>query len=291
VLAIEDGKSADSLSGYYPSINNTHRKIAFDHLLNALNFLFKEVIVSPLPESLRFARSNRPRKLPVVLTEDEIAALLSRIDPAYTLMAQLLYGSGLRQMEAVRVRIHDIDFDYLSLLIWNGKGGRCRRVTLAPEWVTPLRRQIKMVKIYFEADRLNPDYAGVWLPHAVARKYPVASKELGWHYLFPSGRLSTDPGSGLSRRHHIDESGLRKAIKGAARNAGISKPVSCHTLRHSFATHLLANGADIRTVQEQLGHQHLKTTQIYTHILQSGANSVVSPLSRLQLNTGDGFRQ
>jgi len=249
--------------------------------LNSLNFLYKDIIKQPLPDTLRFSQANRPRKLPVILTRDEVTSLLQQIDIKYSLLAQLLYGSGLRQMEAIRLRVHDIDFHYLSLLIWNGKGGKHRRVTLAPELVSPLRHQIQQANNYFQQDLNNQVYAGVWLPNAFERKYPNANKELGWHYLFPSNQLSCDHESGLIRRHHIDESGLSKAIKAAANKANIHKQVSSHTLRHSFATHLLESGADIRTVQEQLGHADLKTTQIYTHVLQNGANSVTSPLSRL----------
>lgn len=251
--------------------------------LNALNFLYKEIIGAPLPESLRFARANKPRKLPVVLTEKETTIFFQYVPSTFKLICQLLYGSGLRQMEAVRLRVHDIDFHYLSLLVWNGKGGKHRRVTLAPELVESLKRQINKVKDYYLADIQNPQFAGVWLPNALSKKYPNAPRELGWQYLFPSSRLSTDPESNLLRRHHIHETGLRKAVKTAAREAQITKPVSCHTLRHSFATHLLQNGADIRTVQEQLGHNDLKTTQIYTHVLERGANSVTSPLSKLML--------
>jgi integron integrase len=196
-------------------------------------------------------------------------------------MAQLLYGSGLRQMELLRLRIQDVDFHYLSLLIWNAKGGKHRRVTLAPELLDAIKLQIQFAQRYFELDIQNPQYAGIWLPNALARKYPSAANTFSWHYLFPSYKLSGDPETGEIRRHHVDESGLRKAIKFAGKEAGILKPISCHTLRHSFATHLLENGADIRTVQEQLGHRDLKTTQIYTHVLQNGANSVLSPLSKI----------
>ena len=249
--------------------------------LNAVNFLYKEIIHQPLPDSLRFSKSTTPRKLPVVLTQPEIILLLQKTSPKYQLMAQMLYGSGLRQMELLRLRIQDVDFHYLSLLIWNAKGGKHRRVTLAPELVDDIQLQIQLAKRYFELDIQNPQYAGVSLPNALAKKYPFAPKEFSWHYLFPSYKLSADAETGEIRRHHVDESGLRKAIKSAGKQAEILKPISCHTLRHSFATHLLENGADIRTVQEQLGHSDLKTTQIYTHVLQNGANHVLSPLSKI----------
>ncbi len=256
--------------------------------LNAIIFLYREILADPLPDGMRFSRAERPRKLPIVLSEREVALLLTRIPNQYQLLAKLLYGSGLRQMEAIRLRIQDIDFKYLSVLIWNGKGGKHRRVTLATELVEPLKLQIALATGYFNADRQRDDFAGVWLPNALAQKYPSAPFELGWQYLFPSARLSEDPESGRVRRHHIDETGLRKAIRRAAKLVNINKPVSCHTLRHSFATHLLAHGADIRTVQEQLGHEDVKTTQIYTHVLQCGANGVTSPLSRLAAQLAEG---
>lgn len=249
--------------------------------LNALSFLYKEILQRPLSLNLNFNQSSKPRKLPVVLTKDEMKRLLGEIDPSYLLLAQLLYGSGLRLMEAVRLRVAAIDFDYLSIMVWHGKGGKHRRVTLAPELVPALKRQISLVEAYYQQDLETHDYAGVWLPFALARKYPGAPKELGWQYLFPSNKLSIDPDSKLLRRHHIDESGLQKAVKSAARKAAIDKNVSCHTLRHSFATHLLQAGMDIRTVQEQLGHTDVKTTQIYTHVLKQGGNAVQSPLSQL----------
>ena len=211
----------------------------------------------------------------------EVEHLLNNISPRYYYLTALLYGSGLRLMEAVRLRVHDVDFDHCCLRIWNGKGGKHRTVTLAPELLPRLRSQMDKVRDYLTIDLNTPDYGGVWLPTALRKKYRNACKELGWHYLFPSHKTSIDPESGSLRRHHIAETGLQKAIRQAAKRARLEKHVTAHTLRHSFATHLLASGADIRTVQDQLGHADLKTTQIYTHILQQGGNAVRSPLSSL----------
>jgi len=251
--------------------------------LNAVVFLKTKFLNQTVGDLSGFNRSQRQRKLPVVLTAREVSDLLSGLKGHHYLMAALMYGSGLRRIELVRLRVKDIDFDYRQVRVLYGKGGKHRVVTLAEELLAPLSEQIKMVEILYTRDRATDDYAGVWLPDALARKYPHAPFILGWHYLFPASCLSTDPENGRLRRHHFDEHNLNKIVKKAAREAGIRKEVTCHTLRHSFATHLLQSDADIRTVQQQLGHADVKTTEIYTHVLKQGAQGVKSPLSTLLL--------
>lgn len=249
--------------------------------LNALVFVYKEIIEEPLDLDLKFIRSGRQPKLPIVMTEKEVIQFFACVSPDYKLPISFLYGSGLRLMECVRLRVADIDFDYKSIRVWNGKGGKHRVVTLADELLPLIRQQIAIVQRYLENDLINPHFSGVWLPHRLREKYPKACDDINWQYLFPSARTSVDPETANLRRHHISESILQRHVKRAANSAGLEKNISPHTLRHSFATHLLLSGADIRTVQDQLGHTDLRTTQIYTHILQRGGNSVISPLSKL----------
>jgi len=199
----------------------------------------------------------------------------------YQLPIGILYGSGLRRMELVRLRVQDIDTDLKLIRVWNGKGFKHRVTTLASELIPAINHQINQVKLYLNDDINNPKFSGVWMPDALERKYSGGNKKLAWQYLFPATRLSLEPRTGATRRHHIDASMINKIIKQAAKVAGITKTVSSHTLRHSFATHLLQSGCDIRTIQKQLGHSDVKTTEIYTHILKQGADGVKSPLSRL----------
>ena len=249
--------------------------------LNALVFLYSKYLEQPLSDDIGFVNSGRKPKLPTVLTISEVQQLLANIPERQSLPVSMLYGSGLRLMECVRLRVKDIDFDYRCVKIWNGKGGKHRVVTLSDTLVAQLQTQTEKVKHLLERDKANPEYAGVWLPHQLAKKYQGANKSLEWQYLFPASKTSIDPESSLRRRHHIDEKQLQRVIRNTAREIGLKKSVTPHTLRHSFATHLLLKGADIRTVQDQLGHSDVRTTQIYTHILQRGGNAVVSPLELL----------
>lgn len=248
--------------------------------LSALVFLYRAVLERPLGRIPGIVRAKQPQRMPVVLTQQEVARLLRSLDTPYWLPACLMYGSGLRLMEAVRLRVKDIDFEHRAIVVRDGKGGKDRVVTLPDELIEPLRRQIEGVKLVHDKDLVD-GFGEVALPHALAVKYPNAGRMVAWQYVFPARTRSVDPRSGVMRRHHIHESAMQKAVKQAIRKAGIEKPASCHTLRHSFATHLLERGMDIRTVQEQLGHKDVRTTQIYTHVLKRGGSAVLSPLGQV----------
>lgn len=248
--------------------------------LNALVFLYREVLGREDLDVGGFARAKRPRRLPTVLTHAEVTALLDQLDGVHQLMGSLLYGTGMRLMECVRLRVQDVDFGYGQILIRNAKRGKDRVAPLPERARDGLRDQLARVKVLHDND-LAEGYGEVYLPDALARKYPNAAKDWQWQYVFPSGRLSQDPRSGSARRHHLHESALQKAVNRAAQAAGITKRVGPHTLRHSFATHVLQAGYDIRTVQELLGHADVSTTMIYTHVLNRGGKGVRSPLDAL----------
>ena len=249
--------------------------------LSALIFLYKEVLAQSLPWLGDLERAKRPARLPNVLTRDEVQRLLARMQGVKWLMASLLYGAGLRLRECLKLRVKDVDFGYRQILVRDGKGAKDRVTMLPQSVIEPLQAHLVRVKTQHEQD-LAAGYGDVELPDALARKYPKAPYEWAWKFVFPSHRLSTDPRSGVIRRHHVYENYVIRGVKQAAFAARIAKHVSCHTLRHSFATHLLEAGYDIRTVQELLGHADVSTTMIYTHVLNKGGQGVKSPLDRLE---------
>jgi len=260
------------------------RKVAAatqNQALSALLFLYKEVLGQPLPWLEDLERAKRPARLPSVLTRDEVQRLLGQMQGVKWLMASLLYGAGLRLRECLKLRVKDVDFGYRQILVRDGKGAKDRVTMLPQSVIDPLQAHLVRVQTLHEQD-LAAGYGDVELPDALARKYPKAPYEWAWKFVFPSHRLSTDPRSGVIRRHHVYENYLIRGVKQAAFAARIAKHVSCHTLRHSFATHLLEAGHDIRTVQELLGHSDVSTTMIYTHVMNKGARGVKSPLDRLE---------
>jgi integron integrase len=247
--------------------------------LSAVLFLYRDVLQVDIGWLEGVTRAKKPKRLPVVLTRGEVRSLLDSMEGTPWLVAGLLYGAGLRLLDGLRLRVQDIDFAAGELLIRDGKGGKDRR-TMLPQVLMPhLQRHLEHVRQQHVND-LDLGYGSVWLPHALARKYPNAGRDWCWQYVFPAVKRSHDVQEGVWRRHHVDESMIQKAVKTAAKRAGIFKKVGPHTLRHSFATHLLEDGYDIRTVQELLGHANVKTTMIYTHVLNKGGQGVRSPLDR-----------
>ncbi len=252
--------------------------------LSALQFLYREVLKVELEYPIDSIRAKRPKRLPTVMTKEEVQKVMGRMTGKNQLMAKLLYGSGLRLMECMRLRVKDLDFGQRQIMVREGKGLKDRATVLPDTLMDPLKRHLRHVKLIHEDD-IADGHGAVYLPNALETKYPNAHQEWIWQYVFPAARLSKDPRSGILRRHHADPSALQRAVKKAARSAKIAKRVSCHTFRHSFATHLLENGTDIRTVQELLGHKHVSTTMIYTHVLRRGGRGVRSPLDSVEASS------
>ena len=247
--------------------------------LSALLFLYRKVLVLELPWMENVVRARRQPRLPVVLSRAEASELLRRMSGRDALMAGLLYGSGLRLMECLRLRVKDVDFARNEITVREGKGGKDRKTVLPGRLLQPLRLQVEQVRELHARD-VDAGHGAVHLPHALARKYRQAAWLLDWQFVFPATRRSRDPLDGQEKRHHLDPGVLQQAVRSAARACGLSKPVTPHTLRHSFATHLLEGGADLRTIQELLGHKDVSTTQVYTHVLNRGPGGVLSPLDR-----------
>jgi integron integrase len=244
---------------------------------SALLFLYREVLALPIGWVDDVERAKRPKRLPVVFTREEARMVLGHLRAEAWLMASLLYGSGLRLMECVRLRVKDVDLARFQITVRDGKGGKDRVTVLPQSLVEPLVRQLERARALHELD-LREGFGRVHLPYALARKYLNADREWCWQYVFPARHRSVDPRTGREQRHHIAETALQKAVKAAVRASGVAKPGSCHTFRHSFATHMIEAGYDIRTVQELLGHASVETTQIYTHVLNKGGQGVKSPL-------------
>lgn len=249
--------------------------------LSAILFLYREVLEIQLPWLDNVIRARKSPRLPVVLTQQEVQRVLANMEGKYWLMASLMYGTGMRLMEVLRLRVKDIDFERHEVIVREGKGNKDRRTMLPVTLTESLKLQLEKVRQLHQQD-MEQGADPVYLPYALEKKYPNAGREFGWQYIFPASKLSTDPITKKYRRHHLDAKALQRKIKQAVRNSGINKPASSHTFRHSFATHLLESGYDIRTVQELLGHKDVSTTMIYTHVLNKGGQAVNSPLDSLR---------
>ena len=250
--------------------------------MNALVFLYKHVLKQPLDKEINAVRASRKINIPVVMAREEVAQSIALMGGVSQLVVKLLYGSGLRIMEAVRLRVQDIDYNFKQITVRSGKGAKDRITTFPTSVIPLLQNHLAKVRVIHNRD-LDQGYGEVYMPNALARKYPNAAKEWNWQYVFPARNLAVDPRSGTVRRHHIDPSVVNKAIKVAVRRSGLIKRISAHTFRHSFATHLLQRGTDIRTIQALLGHKDVSTTMIYTHVLQQGGQGVPSPLDDLDI--------
>jgi integron integrase len=273
---------ASEVEGFLSHLANDRQVAASTHkqALSALIFLFDRVLGMPMPWLKDIGRPKSARKLPVVLQPSEVQAVLGALDPRHQLLGRLLYGTGMRLMEGLRLRIKDVDFENQTIIVRDGKGGKDRAVMLPERLAQPLRQHLERVRGVFEADRAN-DQAGVWMPHALASKYPRHGQTWGWQWVFAADGLSVCPRSGVERRHHVQDVTFQRAFRKAVQLARLSKQATPHTLRHSFATHLLQARYDIRTVQELLGHADVSTTMIYTHVLKVGGGAVQSPLDAL----------
>ncbi len=277
---LDDGEKKIELFLTHLAVDKNIAPATQNQAMNALVFLYKKVLKVSLTGEIDAVRATKKSKIPVVLTRDEVRKVISVMEGAPQLIVKILYGSGLRVMEGVRLRLQDIEYSMKQIHVHSGKGAK-NRITTFPASIIPLlENHLSRVKTLHEHD-IAEGYGTVYLPYALARKYPNAEKELQWQYVFPSKKLSKDPRSGVIRRHHVDPSVVNKAIKVAARKVKIEKRISAHTFRHSFATHLLEKGTDIRTIQALLGHKDVAITMIYTHVLQQGGHGVLSPLDDL----------
>lgn len=276
----EMGESEISQFLTHLAVNRNVAASTQNQALSALLFLYRQVLNRELHWLSGVERAKKPERVPVGLSQEEVRSILDQLTGTEWLAASLLYGSGLRLLECLRLRVKDVDFHYNQITVRDGKGNKDRVTMMPASLKEPLRDQLRKASETHQND-LREGYGRVYLPYALDRKYPNANRQWGWQYIFPASRRAVDPRSGIQRRHHFDERRLQRAVKQAVDKAGITRPASCHTLRHSFATHLLEDGYDIRTIQELLGHKDVATTMIYTHVLNRGGRAVRSPFDKI----------